>query len=215
MILFKDTDYKLDIGVIDRRGDFVTGLTVTYNVRKSSDNSLIASETATEVGSSGIYQTSSLSFSVVDKYRIEYTTPSKYDNVVEEILVIQDIADQVWDEALVDHQGAGSTGEALANASSGGASPSVIAQAVWDELTYGSGSSTFGEVLKRIAGLCQENFRIIDPVYSKGDLVAGLIKIYENANDVDTDTNPIGTYQVESTYNARREATGYKVKKIA
>jgi hypothetical protein len=46
---------------------------------------------------------------------------------------VNEIADQVWEEAIADHSGtAGSTAEALDNAG-GGASPSAIADAVWDE----------------------------------------------------------------------------------
>jgi len=47
-----------------------------------------------------------------------------------------DIADQVWDEALAGHVAAGSTGEALNNAGSG-ASAADIADAVWDEAKAG------------------------------------------------------------------------------
>jgi len=44
-----------------------------------------------------------------------------------------DIADQVWDETIGDHTTAGSTGEALDNVSAG-ASPSTIADAVWNHV---------------------------------------------------------------------------------
>jgi hypothetical protein len=57
------------------------------------------------------------------------------------------IADAVWDEAIADHLGAGSTGEAL-NASGGGATPAAIADAVWDEAVSGhTTAGSFGELL--------------------------------------------------------------------
>ena len=74
------------------------------------------------------------------------------------------------------------------------------------------------DYLERIIGLCQENFRIFNPEYNRaGDLTQGTIKIYENANDVDNNTNPIATYQVITSYGKgkyNRNAVGYKVKKI-
>ncbi len=55
------------------------------------------------------------------------------------------IADQVWDEALADHLGTGSTGEALNNAGSG-VSAADIADAVWDEAAADHiAAGSFGE----------------------------------------------------------------------
>jgi hypothetical protein len=60
---------------------------------------------------------------------------------------IVDIADAVWDEAISEHVVAGSTGEALDNAS-GGSSPTAIAEAVWDENL--SGHNTNGSTGKAL-----------------------------------------------------------------
>ncbi len=59
-------------------------------------------------------------------------------------------ADAIWDEALSGHLGAGSTGEALDNASGGGGGPSAatIADAVWDEAL--SGHTTGGTAGKAL-----------------------------------------------------------------
>ena len=123
------------------------------------------------------------------------------------------VADAVWDEAIADHQGAGSTGKSLSDAEAG-SSPSAIAEAVWNELTNGSGSDSFGDLIKRIAGLCQENYRIINPSYdASNNLISGTIKIYPSASDVDTDTNAIAQYTITASYNASGNMTGYKVKK--
>jgi len=51
------------------------------------------------------------------------------------------IADQVWDEALSGHTGAGTAGNALSTASSGGVDPSVLADAIWDEIMSGHTSA--------------------------------------------------------------------------
>jgi hypothetical protein len=48
-----------------------------------------------------------------------------------------DIVDRVWDEAIAGHLGVGSTGEALNDAASGGATPAAIATAVWSEALPG------------------------------------------------------------------------------
>lgn len=55
------------------------------------------------------------------------------------------IADAVWDEMLSEHIVAGSSGNALATASSGGVDPAVLADAIWDEAISGhTTAGTFG-----------------------------------------------------------------------
>jgi len=65
------------------------------------------------------------------------------------------IADQVWDESIAGHVGAGSTGEALTNAGAAGVPPTVgaIADAVWDEAIAGhAGVGSTGEALTSAGG---------------------------------------------------------------
>lgn len=50
---------------------------------------------------------------------------------------LNEIADATWDEALSGHATAGSTGEALSDASAGSATAAQIADAVWDEALSG------------------------------------------------------------------------------
>ena len=66
------------------------------------------------------------------------------------------IADAVWDEAIAGHAAAGSTGDALSDASAGagggGASAADIADAVWDEALAGHATAgTGGKVLTEAA----------------------------------------------------------------
>ena len=75
---------NLENAITDQNGDFVSGLTVTYEVRKSVDNSLVASGTMTEEGD--VYKIS-ISFSVEGQYRALYITPTGYENGTETILV--------------------------------------------------------------------------------------------------------------------------------
>lgn len=82
----KDTIYYLETLVIDRNGDPVTGLTVTYKIIKSSDNSLVTSGTLNDVGF-GVYQ-NSYTFTQLGQYRVLYTTPSKYSDEIETVLVV-------------------------------------------------------------------------------------------------------------------------------
>jgi len=130
--------------------------------------------------------------------------------------LVNDIADQVWDELLSEHLNVGSTGKALDDADAT-ADPSAVAQAVWAELTAGSGSSTFGELVKRIAGLCQENYRIFNQTYTTigglSYLTSATIKIYPSAVDTNADTNSIASYSVVSSYDAQGRLTNYKVTK--
>lgn len=81
----KGTTYYLESLVTDQQGDGVTGLTVTYKVIKSSDNSLKASGTLTDVGD-GVYQGSYL-FDTVGQYRVVYFTPTTYLDAIETVIV--------------------------------------------------------------------------------------------------------------------------------
>lgn len=63
----------------------------------------------------------------------------------------EEIADQVWDETIGDHLGAGSTGAAL-NVAGSGASAADIADAVWDEAWVDHESAgSFGRVANTFA----------------------------------------------------------------
>lgn len=80
----KSTAYPLIIGVTDENGDFVTGSTISYEIRKSSDNSLITSGSLTSTGN--IY-TDSISINDNGDYYALYTSPSGYENGKELIRV--------------------------------------------------------------------------------------------------------------------------------
>ena len=74
--------------------------------------------------------------------------------------------------------------------------------------------SDLNEMIKRVLGLTQENFRIVNPVYNANHLLtSATIKIYGNASDCDNDTNEIATYSMTAGYNANNELTSYKVVK--
>lgn len=74
---------------------------------------------------------------------------------------------------------------------------------------------TIAQILKRIVGLCQENYRITEARYdNKRNMTSGVIKLYPTPADVDNDTNVIAEYNVEATYNRLNHMTGYKVKRI-
>lgn len=86
MNYYKDITYYLELALIDKHGNFVTGNTVTYKVYKSSDESLFDSGTLTEIGVTGVYK-NPIVFTATGQYRAEYTTPVKYDNVIETFLI--------------------------------------------------------------------------------------------------------------------------------
>lgn len=164
MLIYKNDTHKLELALTDKFGDFVSGKTISYYVYKSSDNSLFASGTMTEIGSSGVYEASVL-FTTIGQYRVEYITPSKFENLIETIYIREELATQ--------------------------------------------------EVVKRILGLSQENYRIFNPVYdNRKNMTAGTIKIYPTSVDVDTDTNVLAEYLISATYDNKNQMTSYKVKKI-
>jgi len=72
-----------------------------------------------------------------------------------------------------------------------------------------------GNMLQRILGLSQENYRVINPQYDRlQNLTKGTIKIYPTALDCENDTNPIAVYEITATYD-KQKMTGYKTKRIS
>lgn len=71
------------------------------------------------------------------------------------------------------------------------------------------------ELLKRVLGLSQENYRIFTPVYdTNNNMISATIKIYASALDCENNINPIASYAVTSTYDSNHRMSTYKVKKI-
>jgi hypothetical protein len=69
-------------------------------------------------------------------------------------------------------------------------------------------------LVKRIGGLCQENYRIFNPTYdSHNNMTSATIKIYPTAADVDANTNAIASYTVNASYDSHNRMSSYKVKK--
>lgn len=81
----KGTLYYLESLITDQQGAGLPGLTITYKVIRSSDNTVLASGTLTDIGE-GVYQGSYL-FSSTGQYRALYFTPSNYLNAIETINV--------------------------------------------------------------------------------------------------------------------------------
>lgn len=96
--LIKNYTHKLEKGIIDEFGNFKSGLTVTYEIRKSSDNSLIASGTATDI--SGIYSFTH-TFTETGEYRMKFMTPSGYEDGYDTIFVEEEYAKE---ETLDSHR---------------------------------------------------------------------------------------------------------------
>lgn len=127
----------LQANVLSPLGKPASGLTVTYTVYKCSDNSIVTSGTASEIGTSGVYSFS-YAFSTIGEYRLEWATPANYKNGAELISVLSaplttndvgsvltsygaaktsDIESiDVWGTPTEDLDVAGSIGERLKNA---------------------------------------------------------------------------------------------------
>ena len=82
--IFKNILHYLELTVVDIDGKFVSGLAVTYEVRKCVDNTLVASGAMAEVSS--VY-TVSISIADVGEYRVKYFTPPTYEDGFENLLV--------------------------------------------------------------------------------------------------------------------------------
>ena len=92
----QNTSHFLIVVLLDNKGDFKSSETITYEVRKSSDNSLTTSGTLTNTGN--IY-TDTISISVLGEYYVLYFTPTKHENGLETLVVqtsdINDIQDSL------------------------------------------------------------------------------------------------------------------------
>jgi len=87
-----NTIFYFHLFITDSKGNPKTGLTVTYKIYKSNDNSIIASGTALNVGN-GTYD-GSYTFTEAGQYYIIYTTPSKYTDEIESIYADKEFAKQ-------------------------------------------------------------------------------------------------------------------------
>lgn len=92
----QNTSHFLVVVLLDNKGDFKSGETITYEVRKSSDNSLTTSGTLTNTGDIYI---DTISISVLGEYYVLYFTPTKHENGLETLIVqtsdINDIQDSL------------------------------------------------------------------------------------------------------------------------
>ena len=79
-------------------------------------------------------------------------------------------------------------------------------------------SGNANDMIKRILGLSQENYRIFSPTYivknNQSCMTSAIIKIYSTSIDCDSDTNEIEEYHISATFDNQAKMTGYKVKKI-
>jgi hypothetical protein len=82
--------YYLEVIITKGDGTGESGLEIHYSIYKSSDNSLIETGILPDIGS-GIYQ-KQIILSVVGQYRVFYNPPIKYDESIETLNVIEQIA---------------------------------------------------------------------------------------------------------------------------
>lgn len=63
-------------------------------------------------------------------------------------------------------------------------------------------NSDIYDLVKRVLGLSQENYRLTEQVYdANGCLTSAKIAIYSSASDTQDQINPIAEYQVSATYD--------------
>jgi len=84
----------LEVGVLNSNGKPQTGLVIDYEIRKCSDNSLLTSGTATEVGTTGVYMFS-YTFTTVAEYTLHWITPINYEDGFELLNVVNTPADVI------------------------------------------------------------------------------------------------------------------------
>lgn len=92
--LKQNTAYPLIVTLLDKQGNYKTSETITYEVRKASDNSLVTSGTLTNTGN--IY-TDSITLTDLGDYYILYFTPNKYENGLENVVVYKSDFNDIQD----------------------------------------------------------------------------------------------------------------------
>lgn len=92
MKVIKDIPTNFEVAIQDNYGKFVSGLTIGYEVRKCSDDSVVTSGTATETNN--VYHFS-YTFTSAEQYRLEWTTPATYEDGFETIEVEASAEEQV------------------------------------------------------------------------------------------------------------------------
>jgi hypothetical protein len=83
---------NLEVAIQDNYGKFVSGLTVDYEIRKCSDDSVVTSGTATETNN--VYHFS-YTFISAEQYRLEWTTPATYEDGFDTIEVEASAEEQI------------------------------------------------------------------------------------------------------------------------
>jgi len=72
------------------------------------------------------------------------------------------------------------------------------------------------DVLTRILGLNQENFRLRDQVYDgDGNLTSATVRIYASAANAQNDVNPIAEYSVVASFSGPGQCTSYLMARAA
>ena len=74
----------LELALLDINGDYASNLTVTYEIIKCLDDSIIDSGSMSEINN--IYTTSYI-FVEIGEYRIDYFTPEDYEDGFENIII--------------------------------------------------------------------------------------------------------------------------------
>jgi len=194
MRIFKNLPYKLELSIVDLVGNFVSGLSVNYEIRKCIDDSIIYSGIMLEINS--IY-TKEIILTEVGEFRAKYITPEGYENGFETIIVDEydnykaDVSNLALDSTVAK--------ETTLNTKASQASIDAI--------------KTETDKIKFILGLSQENYKLFDIVYS-GDLITSTtIKTYPSAIDCENNTNPLAIYSVVATYDLDGKLLTYQVKK--
>ncbi len=179
----------------DNQGDFVTGETITFEVRNSTTDALITSGTMTEQNE--VYKFSFIFTSLIEA-RVKFITPNKFPNDLESVRVIK--APATEDNATTN------TSNIIAEIDAN----ELDLDAVNDNIT--AHRNEVENKITFILGLSQHNTQIKDTVYDvKGNLISATIKLYANANDAINDTNVTKTYSMVATFNANDQLLTYIV----
>lgn len=131
------------------------------------------------------------------------------EGVEEEYPSAEEVAAAVWEELLVNHPTVGTAGKALASAGSASDPWSTPLPGIYPAGTAGYLIGQTESIIASLAvirGLSRENFLMKDQVYdSEKRLLSATVCIYESKADCESDTDPIETYSVTSTYGAGAE----------
>jgi hypothetical protein len=191
--ILKNVNNYYDVTVIDEIGDFVSGLIINYEIRKSIDNSLIISGITNEIESTYYFN---YMFDIIGNYRLKYITPENYDNGFEQISVTENFISKInnIETNIIDINN----------------ELNIINSGITNIDIQENKIKTENQIIY-ILRLNTQFFKIYNKIYNNNyGLITATIKIYLTEIDLINDINPLKIYNIIVSYDIKENISSIK-----